>query len=488
MRPRPGDPGARWPVGLTGAAAVGLGVAGERLLWAGPIGPGLAVWIGLLGAAAVAVVRRGGWRWSWATAGWSLVAVAAASGTAWRGAPALRLLFLGVLVVAASGVLLAARGRRLGRTRVLDHVHGVLLVPWHAAVGGPGLAGALEWPAAGRRRRIMALGRGALLAIPPVVVFGALFVAADPVFERVAERTVAGLGELPPHVFMAMVLAWIAAGLLRGTYPARRGNPLDRLRPRPLGIEETAVILSTVSALFIVFLAVQSTYLFGGITAAELGDLTLAEYARRGFFELVTVAGLVLGLLLVLGSAAPGGSGRWVFRALAGLLLVLVGAVVVSAALRLRLYIAEFGLTASRIYAAAAMGWIAVTLALYAATVLRGRPRPFASGALLAGIATVFALAAFNPDARVAETNLARSADRPVDVAYLLRLGPDAVPALVDGLPALDPRTRCQVLAELRDRWLTDEDADWRTWSAGEGRARRAVVESGGGGPGRGCG
>lgn len=478
---RKAGPEAR-TAGMVLLAGAGLGVSADRLLWDGPLGPGLLVWITLLGASAFMLARDREWAWSGATAGWAGVAVLAAAGTAWRAAEVLQLLFLGTLVVAASMVLLAARGRRLGRTRVLDHVHGLLLVPWRASVGAAPLVGALDRGLAPDRRRVAAVGRGVLLALPPVAVFGALFAAADPAFERWTAHLTGGLEALPPHLFLVGVFGWIAAGLLGGVFPAPRANPLVRLRPRRVGIEETAIVLGLVSALFVVFVGLQSSYLFGGATAIEAASgLTLAEYARRGFFELVAVAGLVLALLLAVEAASPRGVGRFVFRSLAALLIGLVMLVIVSAALRLRLYVAQFGLTTARLYAAAVMAWLTATLGLYAVTVIRGRPRPFASGALIAGLLTISTLAAMNPDATVARTNLARAADHPVDAAYLLRLSADAVPTVIAGLDALEPGDRCRVAEALDDRYgrarpgeLRDEP-DWRTWNAGRAEARRVV-------------
>nr|NIP79846.1 hypothetical protein [Gemmatimonadota bacterium]NIQ54661.1 hypothetical protein [Gemmatimonadota bacterium]NIU74868.1 hypothetical protein [Gammaproteobacteria bacterium]NIX44763.1 hypothetical protein [Gemmatimonadota bacterium]NIY09001.1 hypothetical protein [Gemmatimonadota bacterium] len=81
-------------LGIGGA----LGLAADRLLWAGPLGPGLTVWLALLGGSAALLVRTGGWRWRRATTGWAVVAVLAGAGTAWRASPVLRLLLLGVVV------------------------------------------------------------------------------------------------------------------------------------------------------------------------------------------------------------------------------------------------------------------------------------------------------------------------------------------------------------------------------------------------------
>ena len=475
---------ARAPSGGAAASALalaaGLGVAGDALLWKGPVGPGPALWVALLAGAALLLRRRPGVVAGGSTravAAWAVVAVAAAAGTAWRATPPLRLLFLGVLVLSAAGVMLEARGRRFGRTRVADHLWGAALVPAVGATGAIPLFLRAKLPELGRdRNRALAFGRGLLLALPPTAVFLALFAAADPVIERALLRATAiGSEDLPAHVALALATGWLGAGLLRGVLPGPRRNPLATLRPPRVGIEETAMVLGLVTALFAGFVALQLGYLFGGRATLEaVTGLTLAEYARRGFFELVAAAGLVLALLLAMAAAAPRHAGRWVFRALGGALVALVLVVIVSAALRLRLYVAEYGLTTSRFYGAAFMAWLTVTLLWLAVTVLRGRPRPFASGAHAMAVAAVFVLGALNPDALIARTNLDRAGVRAVDGWYLATLSDDAVPTLLARLDEVDVG-RCRLALELEARLRSPRDGDWRTWSRGEARARAAI-------------
>src|SRR3989442_918343 len=85
--------------------------------------------------------------------------------------------------------------------------------------------------------------------------------------------------------------------------------------------------------------------------------LTYAEYARRGFFELVAASALVLPILLAADWAvrneAP--QQRRTFRSLAGLLILLLAVVMASALERMRLYVDQFGLSEVRLYATAFM-------------------------------------------------------------------------------------------------------------------------------------
>ena len=481
-------PGAKPGVLSAQVLAVGLllGIAADRLLWAGPLGPGMLLWMTLLGGAAVGLARHQRWPWQRPVLGWSVVAVLAVAATLWRGSGVLNLLYMATAVVAASGAILAARGVRLGGGRVLDHVWGLALVPWHAATGTVGLLARARLPVGRASDRAVAVGRGLLLAIPPVLVFGALFVSADPAFERAVDVLVPDIDLLPTHLFLVGFFGWVGAGLLAGLFPGRRENPLDAFQPPKLGTEVTTV-LAVVVTLFGAFVAIQFSYLFGGAAAIEgVSGLTIAEYARRGFFELVAVAGLVTLLLLAAHNIAADAARR-PFRLLAGLLVGFVMVIIASAGLRLRLYVDAFGLTDARFFAAAVMAWIAVTLLLFAGTVLRDRPRRFASGALVAGLLTVAVLTLVNPDAAVARTNVARAVDAEtaVDTDYLASLSADAapvlVPAVLDASTAMAPEGRCELAGTLVRRWgpasATDESTDWRQWNAARASARQLVAE-----------
>lgn len=468
-------------------AAAALGISASHLLWEGPTGPGLAIWVALLGGSAVMVARLEEVRWQRRVAVWSGVATLAALATTWRAAEELQALLFLALILSASMVVLEARGRRFGRTRVLDHVHGVALVPFLAAGGALPLLLRVRVPSGEARSRAWALGRGLLLAAPPLVLFAGLFASADPSFARgVGRLTGLASEETLAHLVLAGAFGWIGAGLLRGVVPGARSNPVARLRPPRVGVEETAVVLGLVTALFAAFVLLQLGYLFGGRGAIEsISGLTVAEYARRGFFELVAAAGLVLVLLLALGAAAPAGTGRTVYRSLAATLIGLVLIVIVSAFLRLNLYVDTFGLTTDRLYAATFMAWLTCALVWFSATVIRGRPRPFASGALATGLVAVFALVALNPHGLVARTNLARDRATPVDHGYLWSLGGDAVPHLIPLLDAMPDAERCRAVRRALGRWGPDAEGthargveDWRRWNAGTARARRAVTDA----------
>ena len=339
-----------------------------------------------------------------------------------------------------------------------------------------------ELPRGGRMQHARAAALGGAIAFPLLVVFGGLFASADAMFHH----AVAGLlnvdfGALVSHTFTFGLLAAVTAGYFRGALLRAPRGPLAETQGVSLRAVPVVTALVLVDLLFLGFVVIQIRYLFGGGGGgggAQVAGLTYAEYARRGFFELVTVSALVLPVLL---------GGDWLlrnephahqrmFRIGAAVLLGLLAIVMASALRRMRLYVAEYGLSEIRLYSTAFMLYLAAAFAWFAWTALRGERRRFAFGALVQGFATLGVLHLVNPDALIARTNLARPvSQRPFDGWYAASLSADAVPVLLEALPRLDPAARCSVAAGLLAQHRDLEHDDWRNWNLSRARARRLL-------------
>ena len=488
-------------VGALLLAGVVLGVAGDALLRApGPPGLNLSLWVASVAVAALALHRHAAFALDRERAAWLVIGVAFAAGFAWRDAPPLKLLALGcaTLSFALAAHRLAAASVR--RTGVLGYAGALALGALHAwtaaslaLVDATRSASSAETGRATGWRSAAAIARGLVIAMPLVVVFGALFMSADAVFaELVANVLRFDFEQIASHILLFSILAWLSTGYLRGFLTGTELPPLWRDRAMPaltpkrptLGITEVATALAALDLLFLFFVIVQFRYLFGGDALVQVTpDLTYAEYARRGFFELVFASVLVVPVLLAADWLLDRRTRRdaFVFRGLAGMQIALVLAIAASALQRLRLYHASYGLTESRFYAMVLLIWIGAMLLWLAATVLRGRRDSFAFGALASGFATVALLFVVNPDAIVARANVARmaSADAPVrfDVAYATSLSADAVPVLIDALPALPRDVQCPLARHMLRRWPPDRERTIRSWNWSAARASDAVRE-----------
>ena len=376
--------------------------------------------------------------------------------------------------------------------------------------GGDGLAARLpSWAGP--------VARGLLIAIPVLFVFATLFSAADVAFDRLIGRIFSwnlDLGEAPIRLSVAFLIAWGVAGLLavaagaldRDVVPA--GPAAGEPRPQSLGAAalglpdpdrsaaalplfrlgaiESATILIAVDVLFAVFVVLQVAYLFGGLDTLEATGLPYAQYARSGFFELVGVALLAGGLLATVHAIA---SRRTPALVGAGLALAgLTAVVLASALLRLRIYQDAYGWTELRFYVLATIVWLAIGIAITTALLYRDRMRWLLHGLAIAAVVVLVGVNLVGPVRLIAEQNVARVVNPALvpadgksglDVTYALRLGDDAVPALVAALPALRPPDRSELIQRLALRRATlaeEGTTGWPSWNLGRELARAALA------------
>jgi hypothetical protein len=477
----------RLGLGVLGAA-LALGGLGDILLRATPWGINFLVWVTALVGLAVFLAKWGrvgsGGEGKWLI----FIAVVFAAGVMVRDSPVV--VFLDVLGVLISLSLAVWRGRggSLRRAGILDYVLGGIYTGALTSAGPlPVSVADIEWREAVRGRwkgQALAVSRGVLLAAPLLLLFGTLLVAADAIFERLIIAVFGfDLAEFFSHLFLITFFAWITAGVLWAGLMARVAENIAIPRPRvlSLGIVEVGMVLGLLDLMFLTFVVIQIRYLFGGAgRVATTADLTYAEYARHGFFELVTVTALALPLLLITHwlLRTENRTHEILFKALAGIMVGLLFVIVASALQRMYLYQKEFGLTELRLYTTIFMAWISTVLLWFVLTVLRARRERFAFGALVAGFAANLAIKAKNPDALIASTNIDRMEEgNRFDAYYLTTLSADAAPVLVESLPEIGDQglwkdfTVEQAVLARWDSKLTD----WRTWNLGRSRARQSV-------------
>jgi hypothetical protein len=476
------------------AAAALLGILGDSLLRSFPWGLNVAVCVSASVAAAVVLVLRhrphrphrpriGPEAPALALTALLLAAAFVRHASEWLG-----VFDVAALALVAAMAMKSVQGVRLAALGVSHHIRtagdlvrvatldGLALVfrdtPWRDVLGG------------GRGGQVRSIGLGLVIAAPILVIFGALLSSADVVFATVLDRLLV----VNPQSAMGHLLGWSMCALAAGGYlgalsaacPPR--GPAQTRAVHTIGGTTVVTALVLVDLLFLLFVVIQLRYLFGGQDLVlETTGLTLAEYARSGFFELVTLSAFSLPLLLgadwAMREQSP--SSSRLFRQLAGLTLVMIGIIMASALERMRLYMAEFGLSAFRVVATAFMIYLFLLFAWFAWTVLRGRRRRFTWGGVLLGFAVLAGLHVLNPDALAARVNMDRAAHgHRFDSRYASgALSADAVPVILDRMSGLPLSYRCEVADGLLDRWTTAEIRDWRSWNWSRARARRLVNE-----------
>jgi len=527
--------------------AILLGITGDMLLRAIPWGLNVFLWISLLVAAMVAItVRRKSEHWTPQTIVLHGALVFFSLMYVWRDSSELMILnFLAIITILALLVLPALK--------IKAHAAGVFHYFSAICWSGISLAFAplllliddIKWktlPSNGITKHLTSVLKGLAIAAPILLVFGALFMAADAVFQGMIEKTLnIDPAVVSSHIVAISLITWVVAGYLRsamfevsqaGFQPTKPSGDLgmkdqvpsvtahisedptkkqektteEKFDPKPkntstwhnfnnsflpdfftLGAIETTIVLGLINLLFLSFVIIQIPYLFGGMEMVQnTPDFKLAEYARRGFGELVLVAALVLPILLIshwlLRKDNP--INEKLYRIFAGIQIALLFVIMLSAAQRMMLYTGNmgYGLTADRLYPMVFMIWLAMVFAWFGMTVLRGMRSQFAWGALWSGLFLLGTLHVLNPDDFIVRTNVRLMQEgRTFDSHYNTYLSDDSVPALLDSMEIMTFQQQCVVKNKLSRRLEESKnETDFRSWNYSRWVARTRLEKNSG--------
>ncbi len=352
-----------------------------------------------------------------------------------------------------------------------------------------------EWEdseaAAARWERFWPVIRGILIAIPIVVIFASLLASADLVFEQRLNdlADIFSIGKLPEYTFRGiyiLALAYLFGGVMLHAASESRddtvGSDSGALKPF-LGFTEASIILISVVALFASFVAVQFQYFFGGEKNIDVAGYTYAEYARRGFGELIAVAICSLLLLLALSAYSRRSEKRQraVFTGLGIALVGLVLVMVVSAFQRILLYEAAYGFSRLRTYTHVFLIWLGLLLVAVIVLEIVQRQRAFALMAVVAAAGFVTTLSLINVDGLIVHQNVQRTIDgKELDIKYLESLSEDAIPAIAEEFRAAPESSALyndlgRVLAHYVQSDLYTGERSWRSYNLPHRRAVAAI-------------
>ena len=253
-------PGANWPLWTTAAAACLLIFCRLKSGLRSPV----------IAAGAVATVIAGG---------------AAVTANPFM----LVLIVLGVIAYLSIQMLLA-ESPDWSRIRAAVAIPAPVVAFAHALVeSGRRTIEAMHLVRSDRARSIIG---GIAITLPVMVIFALLLSSADPLFAEwrdTVENLISNWDFVPRTIFLLALLS-----IVLGAYgvAARGSSGIDMQAGATtgaarqwLGVTERIILISSVTALFSLFLLVQITYLFGNLPRVTGSGITFAEYARRGFAQ-----------------------------------------------------------------------------------------------------------------------------------------------------------------------------------------------------------
>jgi hypothetical protein len=352
-----------------------------------------------------------------------------------------------------------------------------------------------EADSAQKKSAILPVLRGLLLAVPVLLVFTLLLSSADMVFSQRVEALLESfrierIDEYFTQGIVALMIAYMMIGLVKiaevyGQKAAPRDSHEAGMKPF-LGFTEGATVLIAVMVLFSVFVAIQFRYFFSGEMNISETGFTYAEYARRGFGELIWVAVFSLLMIQVLRTVLKIDMPKQ-RKLLTGLVIGLVSltlVILVSSYQRLSLYESAYGFSRLRSYSHFFILWLGLLLAGTVVLEVLKQPRAFANAVLAATLGFVLTLNLINVDAFIVQQNLKRAEqDMELDAQYLTSLSSDAVPGMMDAfnneahpadirdqigaaLACQNARLMSEAEESYRNRWPSFNLADWKARQA----------------------
>ena len=286
---------------------------------------------------------------------------------------------------------------------------------------------------------------GLTISIPLLIIVISLLASADRVFKHFIDQISSSFGSINIGDFSLQGIIALLIMIIVFSYVWSFSNPSDSIQAQDQtnSLETnnrswdpiiSITILIAINCVYLVFTLIQFAYMFGSFNNVLPPDFTYAEYARRGFFELLMVT--LINFSLVLSSIRfTRKDGNLVTRTVQILhsLLILCTVVILSSAyLRMSLYEAVYGYTYLRVLTHSFMIFLCV-LFVIAFYKIWNEHISLLKPYIVIGIIAYLILNFANIDVLIANDNLDRYIKTgKIDTYYLRNLSYDSIPELVN--------------------------------------------------------
>ena len=311
---------------------------------------------------------------------------------------------------------------------------------------------------------------GLCISAPILAVVIPLLTSADAAFDGVISLLPEfDLSELIVTVLIGVPLAFVfyTRGVALHHGPKKETTPTTA---KKLGSVTVNTVLWAVSLVYCVYLFSQLAYLAGGFSGVLPENYTVAEYARRGFFEMAVLCAvnltiIFLSLLLVQKESHPPLHTR--------LLCLFIGIVtlflVCAASAKMFLYIGSYGLTYLRVVTQIFMVFLGLVTVLTAVWLFVPK-LPYMKVALIAALVIASVTTWMDVDNIVARYNVDAYLSgqmESIDVDYLQTLSGNAVKHIIRlANEAPDAYVRSAAKALLFQLYQDAAyDRDFRSWN-----------------------
>ena len=341
---------------------------------------------------------------------------------------------------------------------------------WYHAIAGL-VAGFQQSGTAGKKTGGVVLGL--LIAAPVLAIVVALLISADAAFAGLMDCLPEfQLGEAVVTMVFGSLLAMILVSYL---LTLRHQDSVCVKHSQRKGCSGLTIntVLAALSLVYLVYLVSQLAYFVGGFSGILPEGYTMAEYARRGFFEMAALCGINLAIMAIaMGVVAKDPKAPLATR----LLCLFIGLVtlffVASASAKMAMYIQSYGLTRLRVLTEVIMVFLGVTT-IYVCIWLFVPRLPYMKAVIVTALLFGAIVIWCDVDTVVARYNVTAYQQgilKTVDVEYLGKLNSAAIPYLEELTHDTDPNIAQRALRQIKASedyvWEDFRDWNWADWVA----------------------
>lgn len=214
------------------------------------------------------------------------------------------------------------------------------------------------------KRKINSVLIGLLCAVPVLLMVVPLLMGADGAFEGMMDKlSVDGGKELPATLIFGTALFVLIFGQHFGAKIRKQEEKQSCSERKGVDTAFLITFLSVIAVVYVLYLVSQLAYFFNAFAGLLPKNFTVAQYARRGFFEMTTVCVINLGLLFfaLLGARKKENGKEPVAIRILAVFLCLFSLVLIATAMsKMGLYISSYGMTYLRILTSVFMVFLCV--------------------------------------------------------------------------------------------------------------------------------
>lgn len=280
--------------------------------------------------------------------------------------------------------------------------------------------------------------RGVVLTLPILIVILILLSSADMIFSYYLNNIfkifeIFQVSDLVPHLIVTILFFFYIFGFI-WSFKYEKIYEVSKSKST-VSFEALTVmpVLLILNVVYLIFTVIQLSYLYGGGNAVLPSSFTYAEYARKGFFELVTVTVINFTIILCTMKFMKRENAKLekCNNAFLSLLIIFTLNMLFSAHYKMSLYENTYGYTYLRVFVHIFM-LLLFMLFIIALTGIWIRKIPVTKLCIISSLAMYVILNYINVDVFIVKKNIELyNKAQKLDVNYLSNLSYDTLPYLV---------------------------------------------------------